>query len=124
MENTTKQKYSIRNSKLYYGEDECTPEFGNQAQIDCIKRHAEWLNQLEHGQPCDIDIEKTFTASFRIKCKCEQNIYFEIEVDDEDDIDNEFIGKKKKCRKCHTEFIIAKNYDDDLDTDLIAKIVK
>jgi predicted SprT family Zn-dependent metalloprotease len=105
---------------MFKNGNEVLPEFGNAEQISAIKKHQQLLESIENGQVLDIDFEEKITASFRIKCKCGSNVYYDDEFEDEYEFERAIAGHKMKCRQCDTKFIISKNEDNDL----VAKIQK
>ena len=99
----------IDNGKIYDGDKVIRPEIGNLSHINLVKEEVRRLEELEGGIPLDIEVDVRYEGSSYIRCKCESFVYFMVETDYEDDIEDEFVGLTKTCNKCKTKFKIVKS---------------
>lgn len=81
-------------------------EFGNKDQIKIIRDSLRLANQLlTTGVPVDVEFESVITAKVEFRCQCGQLVWFEREVDYDEDYKNLY-GVTSSCLKCKTKYIL------------------
>jgi hypothetical protein len=110
----------LKDGKFYEGTTIVPLEFGNKEQIRLMNEAKHRIEAIKgDGLYADVDIVTTFTANVTGKCLCGNSIWWEIELDEEDDIKN-LIGETTNCPKCKKQYILA----EDEDNDTVYKLVK
>lgn len=120
--NSKKPIYNIIDGVLHKNGKVCPIVFGDQEQIDFLKKMSDLKEALEKGEmPINIDIETTHTATASVKCICGATVFFEKEVLHEDD-EKSMLGMKRSCMVCKTPHII--DYDNENDSYIVKRLGK
>lgn len=111
---------TLRDGKFYEGDQLIPIEFGNKEQIRLMTEAKNRIEAIQgDGLYADVNIITTFTANITGKCLCGQTIWWELELDDEDDL-KDLIGETTSCKVCKKKYELAE--DEYFDT--VYKLVK
>lgn len=95
---------TLRNGKFYEGDQVVPLEFGNKEQIRLMNEAKEVIEALKgDGLEVDVCVKTQYTAEADFKCTCGQTVWFEVEMDDEDDFDD-LNGEETSCPKCKARY--------------------
>jgi hypothetical protein len=119
MKNDNQSKYKIVSGQLLDKNGNIVPlEFGNPEQIQVLKEYESRISELKDGLKLIVEFETKHTALASFKCVCGQNVFFENEADDDDDVEC-LNNMKKKCNDCKAEYELSVK-----DDELFAKKIK
>jgi hypothetical protein len=114
--------YNIIDGVLYKNGEVCPIVFGDQEQIDFLKKMSDLKEAIANGEiSVDIEIETTHTATTSAKCICGGTVFFEMEVSHESD-KKSLLGAKRSCRVCNAVHTIG--YDIEKDSYIVKRLEK
>lgn len=91
--------------------NEVPMEFGNPEQIKLLKEYESRILELNEGLPLDVEFETKHTANVSFKCICGNNVFFENEAEDDEDIEC-LNNMKKSCYNCKAEYQLFVKEDE------------
>lgn len=101
----------IQNGKFYKDGIQIPFEIGNKEQIKLLQETERNFKELRDGKELDYDCEIQVIYSARIKCLCNNRIYFESESDEEDNPEC-LSNLKETCSNCKRSYITYMEDDE------------